>query len=100
MTKCKLCNENKGLCDSHILPKFFFNWLKNTSATKLLRIADNPNKPVQDGVKRKLFCLDCEERLNKLETYFSNTFFHPYINEYLDEYMAETSKTDSSSFIQ
>jgi len=94
MGQCKLCNNNDNLCDSHILPKFFFKWLKETSATELLRIADNPNKPVQDGIKRKLFCKDCEERFSKLETYFLNTFFHPYINDYLDEFMAETTKVD------
>lgn len=95
MTYCRLCNNEAELCDSHILPKFFFNWLKETSATKILRCAENPNKPMQDGFKQKLFCKDCEERFSKLETYFANTFFHTYINDYLDEYLAETSKVDS-----
>lgn len=94
MIRCKLCNNEAELCDSHIIPKFYFKWLKKSSATGLLRSAENPNKPFQDGFKEKLFCKDCEKRFNKLETYFAHTFFHPYINEYLDEYMAETSKVD------
>ncbi len=94
MNRCKLCNNEDHLCDSHIVPKFFFKWLKKTSATNILRIASNPDKPIQDGTKQKLLCRNCEERFSKFETYFANTFFHPYINEYLDEYMEETTKVD------
>jgi len=94
MKKCLLCNKETELCDSHIIPKFYFRWLKKTSATGLLRVADNPNVPFQDGFKEKLLCKICEKRFNKLETYFANKFFHPYINEYLDEYMAETDKVN------
>ncbi|MCD4650880.1 MAG: hypothetical protein K8S56_03735 [Candidatus Cloacimonetes bacterium] len=94
MSLCSLCKKEAKLCNSHIFPKFFFKWIKETSATGRFRGGVNPNKPVQDGPKLKLLCKDCEEIFSKLETYFNNTFFHPYIDEYLDEYMAKTTKID------
>jgi hypothetical protein len=80
MEICALCGEEKELCVSHFIPKFVFNWTKRTSATGYLRPAANINKRVQDGVKEKLLCCDCEGKFSKYETYFADKIFHPYVN--------------------
>jgi len=82
---CKLCGLKKELSDSHILPKFSSNWIKETGVTGFLRNAIIPNSRRQDGPKKKLLCKDCEDLFSKLETKFSNKIFYPYVNEILDE---------------
>ncbi len=75
--KCKLCEKNTNLEQSHIIPKFIYKWLKETSATGYLRFGQNPNKRIQDGFKEYLLCGDCEDLLNKWETEFATNIFHP-----------------------
>lgn len=75
---CKLCNKSAPLQESHIIPKFVFRWMKNSSGGVPLRFGENPNKRVQDGFKAKWLCLNCEQLFSKWETKFCNEFFHPY----------------------
>lgn len=78
--KCRLCNKENYLIESHIIPKFVTNWIKETSATRFLRQAINPNKRIQDSTKRKLLCSDCEHIFSKYENYFAKNIFYPYLN--------------------
>ncbi|MCC5906213.1 MAG: hypothetical protein JJU13_08410 [Balneolaceae bacterium] len=76
---CSLCNKpDVELQNSHIIPKFIFRFIKKTGGSDFLRFAENPNKRVQDGFKRYLLCLDCEQLLNTWETDFSKQLFYPY----------------------
>jgi len=43
-----------------------------------MRFGENPRLRVQDGIKTKLLCSDCEKRLNQWETKFANNIFWPY----------------------
>ena len=74
---CKLCCKTKALRESHIVPKFVFDWLKESSGTGFLRWSDMPNKRVQDGKKEHFLCGDCEALLNQWETPFATRIFHP-----------------------
>ncbi len=76
---CALCGMKRPLMKSHIIPKFVTDWIKKTSITQGLRIATNKNKRVEDGVKKRLLCEECEKKFSKYETYFSKTIFHPYL---------------------
>ena len=52
MSTCKLCkNEVEKLELSHIIPKFIFNDLKQTSITGKMRESKQVNKRIQDGLK-------------------------------------------------
>ena len=75
--QCALCHQERELCDSHIIPSFVFAWLKESSATGYLRVGNNINLRVQDGLKPKLLCKECEARFNKSETPFAAKIFHP-----------------------
>ncbi len=77
---CRLCEKERELCESHIIPKFIFDWIKKTSATGYLRLAININQRLQDGTKEKILCKDCELKFSKYENYFAKEFFYPYIN--------------------
>jgi len=76
--QCLLCGRPAPLQASHIIPKFVFDWLKETSATGFLRRAVAPNVRVQDGEKRKLLCRDCEAKFARWEKRFAEHLFVPY----------------------
>jgi hypothetical protein len=76
---CALCKQKKKLKASHIVPRFVGKWLKSTSATGFLRGVIEPNKRLQDLPKMPLLCEDCEEKLSRLETYFANRIFFPFL---------------------
>lgn len=75
---CALCGSNGPLRESHIIPHFVFEWLKETSATGYMRHAQQPNLRVQDGMKERLLCADCEVRLSVWEKHAAEIVFGPY----------------------
>lgn len=74
---CRLCENSSDLCESHILPKFVFRWLRKSSLTGV-RDSETPNLRVQDGWKRDFLCVACEALLNKYETPFAKHLFWPF----------------------
>jgi hypothetical protein len=79
MKTCALCKKNKELRLSHVIPSFVGKWLKETSATGLLRGLTDADKRLQDVGKTWLLCNDCEQRISALETYFANEVFYPFV---------------------
>lgn len=75
--RCRLCNQERELQESHIIPSFVYNWLKETSVTGHLRFGETVNKRVQDGIKSYLLCWDCEQLFAKFENTFSKEVFIP-----------------------
>lgn len=70
---CRLCQKDSILCDSHIIPEFFYDPLYDNKH-RIKRISFDPSiiiKKVyeQKGLREKLLCKDCEGLLNKFETY-------------------------------
>ncbi len=90
-SKCRLCGQQKELKESHIIPKFVINWIKKTSATGFLRQAINPNKRIQDGIKKFFLCTNCENLFSKFETYFANNIFYPYLNQERDSFQYDSN---------
>ena len=75
--KCKLCFQDKELCDSHIIPEFFYRSMYNdehfmAELTKgRSRVGYLPK-----GQYEKLLCADCEAFLNsEYETYFDRLWY-------------------------
>lgn len=77
---CVLCGSSEKLQDSHIIPKFVIKWFKDTSPTGYLRTGDNVDIRKQDGIKKRLLCIECEGKFNKYETLFANKIFFPFHN--------------------
>lgn len=75
---CPLCGSRAPLCESHIVPRFVFEWLLETSATGHMRFGSAPNLRVQDGMKQHLLCGDCEQRLGAWEKKVAESLFLPY----------------------
>jgi hypothetical protein len=74
--KCQLCTNITELRNSHIIPKFVFDWLRETSPGQI-RVAHTPNQRIQDGLKVYLLCDDCEGLFSKWEKPFQETIFSP-----------------------
>ncbi len=79
---CALCKKDKELRDSHIIPKFVFNWMKKTGSLNFRKVITS-NKRDQDGPKLKLLCNDCEQKFSKFETWYSRSIFHPILDDML-----------------
>ena len=75
---CRLCGAEAELRESHILPAFLYKWMKDTSVTGRIRLGVSPNRRVQDGLKRRWLCANCEARFSKWESAFAARIFHPY----------------------
>lgn len=75
--ECKLClKSNVELQESHIVPKFVWRWLKETTPGKI-RTHRVPNQRIQDGPKIYLLCSDCEQKLSDWEKPFREEIFIP-----------------------
>lgn len=77
---CALCLKEKTLRESHLIPKFVGKWIKD-NGTGYLASAIDASKRVQDLVKIKLLCEDCEQKFSKLENHFANSMFFPFHND-------------------
>ncbi len=78
---CALCDqENAVLKESHSIPKFVYQWIKDTSATPYLRSSDNVNAREQDGPKEYLLCGACEGDLSAMERELAEKLFKKIAN--------------------
>jgi hypothetical protein len=75
---CGLCGARKELQQSHIIPKFIAQWLKDTSASGFLRTGAGYR--TQDTYKINLLCHDCEEMFSAWETCFAEQIFYAFQN--------------------
>jgi len=75
--KCALCLQEKELCNSHILPEFFFKPLYDENHRFQLIPSTNEEKIYyeQKGIRESLLCEECEEQLSRYERYTSQLFY-------------------------
>lgn len=72
--KCKLCNMEKKLCNSHIIPEFLHKNTYDNSHRAHGIMSDGRFQILQNGLKEKLLCESCEKILSSYESYFNNNF--------------------------
>lgn len=78
---CALCDEQDAvLKESHIIPKFAYDWIKETSPTPYLRTTENVNTREQDGPKQYLLCGKCEGNLAAMEKELAENLFKKIAN--------------------
>lgn len=73
---CKLCLQEKELCNSHIIPEFMYNKIYNEKPRKFFLLKYNnkdstlsKKRPEQKGIREYLLCSECEGKLSKYEIY-------------------------------
>lgn len=77
MPTCKLCQNERPLEVSHIVPRFVAKRLKTDSPNPFMRNWTEPNRRLQDAPKKRLLCRECEERFSRTEDAFSRDIFTP-----------------------
>lgn len=74
MPVCKLCLEDRELCDSHIIPEFMYKPIYDDKH-RLHELSSDPhvaNKLTrQKGLRERLLCQECEGHLSVYERYAS-----------------------------
>lgn len=76
MSKCKLCNLEKELHKSHIIPRFIYKYMQKVTDNRItqfdgeLKLWQRTNRQLKD----KLFCKECEQLLGRNEKQFSDIF--------------------------
>lgn len=73
---CRLCQEEKTLKNSHIIPELAFKpaYDENSRAIELTLIPSKKKK-LQKGYREYLLCGDCEQHIGKYEKYFNDTWY-------------------------
>ncbi|EJV0610147.1 hypothetical protein [Vibrio parahaemolyticus] len=76
MQTCKLCNENRELRESHIIPRFLYRYMIKVTDNNLTQFSGALNLWQRSNrqLTKKLLCSDCEQRLGSNETEFSDVF--------------------------
>lgn len=64
---CRLCKKKAKLCNSHILPEFFY--LNLYEEHRILQITKDDEKVIQKGIREYLLCQQCETKLSRYEKY-------------------------------
>ncbi len=70
---CKLCQKERELKKSHIIPEFIYSSLYDEKH-RFHEISDDvkkKNKMPQKGIREKLLCSECEQHLSRYERYAS-----------------------------
>ena len=83
--QCRLCGKKTKLEQSHIIPKFIYRYIKQTSLTGGIRSGETPNMRQEDGLIIPFLCNSCEDLFCKYETYFSSKIFFPMLNNKITE---------------
>ena len=82
--KCKLCNRDRALQKSHVVPRFIRKRTKATSAVENPRYFTGEGgsfrKLEQDLPKEVWLCLECEQLLSRSEKIFSETVYQAIWN--------------------
>ena len=82
MSICRLCINDRKLCDSHIISEFFYEPLYDEKH-RIERVSANSHvsrKPEQKGIREKLLCSDCENFLGRYEGYWRRVFLGPQVH--------------------
>ena len=87
---CQLCGKCTRLAASHVFPKFYWRWLRDTGGP-YLRTTEEPNRRLQDGYKEHWLCQDCEQRFSRFEDFVARNIFRPLVQSRLSR--AQTSIT-------
>lgn len=74
---CRLCLRPVDLCDSHIIPEFFYSKMYDDKHRFIAMSGDSKRaeRYIQKGLREKLLCKDCECKFSVNENYARGIFF-------------------------
>ena len=77
---CSLCLEVKPLCRSHSIPEFCYKKTYDEKRRGRLLSTESPKVMyLQKGMRERLLCTDCEQRIGRFEKYFKEYWFDNHV---------------------
>ena len=76
-SRCALCQQNRELRNSHIIPEFFYKPVYEKNIHRFIMLSTCPtdgDSLPQKGIRELLLCADCERRLSRFEKYTAELF--------------------------
>jgi len=77
--KCHLCLQQRTLCNSHIIPEFFYEQMglyDSKHRLKILSTSPEKHPPcAQKGIRERLLCEECEGKFSQWEGYARQALF-------------------------
>ncbi|MDZ7723247.1 MAG: hypothetical protein U5R06_10690 [candidate division KSB1 bacterium] len=75
--QCKLCKKETKLCNSHIIPEFFFKPLYDEKhRINVVPLSENQRQRYeQKGIREYLLCKNCEDQMSIYENHVRKVFF-------------------------
>lgn len=76
MPLCRLCQKERELKESHIIPRFLYKYMLSVTDNEITQFDGQKNlwQKSNRQLKKKLLCFSCEQLLGKNETLFSDVF--------------------------
>nr|WP_321269620.1 hypothetical protein [uncultured Tolumonas sp.] len=65
---CRMCNQKKNLCQSHVIPDSIFRSIFKKASGKAIELSINPTTSIkysQKSFKTPMLCKSCENKLDK-----------------------------------
>lgn len=101
MAECRLCQRDRTLCQSHIVPEFLYSPLYN-DRDQVMGITGTGSRGwrlLQIGLRENLFCSDCEDHFNqKYEQPFQRWMIDRPLPERIEQDTAYTLTCDYKTF--
>lgn len=77
MPKCPLCREREGTLKSHILPDFLYRASYDDKHQLIVFDQESQRRGTRFSAHwEQLFCIECEARFGRWETYFADIWFN------------------------
>lgn len=98
--KCALCRHDRELMNSHVVPEFLHLPIYDEKhRTLYFGHGDTGYRLLQKGLRERLLCFECEQRIQKFEDYFARYWYrsHP-IPESIDSAELLLKNIDYSRF--
>lgn len=78
ISPCRLCKQQRELCRSHVIPEWAYRPIYDRDSRALALSSDGKQRrKVQQGLRERLFCLDCERFFNELDHPFHRFWSSP-----------------------
>lgn len=79
---CRLCGRLQLLCESHVIPKFCYKYVRDQN--KIIQLESIGAEDVvfheqNGGIKESLLCRDCEQQFSRYEDHAARLFSEPTV---------------------
>ena len=99
--KCKLCQQEKKLLNSHVIPEFFYRYTYSGTHKVSVVSTGKISKEflnLQKGLREKLLCQDCEQLFSPWEKYVCETLFMTPQKGKSNDHLIKIERLDYAKF--